>query len=587
MGLVFLALVLALIRLVCTAWTLQGLSGEENTYLLISQTYVGQIICAQTACLLLTLVCLLFITSIKPGVFFLFIAMLGSALSGHVAAAADHWSQTVVSVLHVVFAQLWLAGLISLGWQAKSSESTSDIWRLRLARFSKWALPAMSLILLSGILLSRWTVASWPGLLATPYGLLLMIKLMMVSGVLLCAFQLRRWLSTHPTSNAMARTWLTSEISLALAVLFMAGWLASTVPAAHETIFWPFTFRWAAVLAWQQDPVSTGQQLALGMMLGLIGLSLWLIWRQAYPRRAKWALIISVLTASVVTLAATSIPAYPSTYIHSPARLDTASVYAGQVLYEQHCLACHGLHARGDGPVARLNQLKPANLTEPHVNWHTHGDMFWWLSHGKGDMPGFADVLSIDERWHLINWLITLSMGYEARTLTPKPAPFNPWLPSIDFRFQMENNSFISLSEWRGLHAVHLVIVNQSAELKRAQELLTQMKGFPAQLVIVVKPEWSQVLDKGSCEAIIVADKNGDIAKAWSHYRRSFASPDFENQDQQVARTEFLIDRFGFVRARWRSDEMPTAAPVAELKVLYDSLSLEGEIKSAAIHQHD
>ena len=569
------------------AWTFQDLSNDENVFALIAQTYVGQILLAQTTCLLLTVVCLSFITAVKLGVCFLFVAMLGSALSGHVAAAADHWSQTVVSVLHVVFAQLWLAGVISLGWQAKSIEITSDIWHLRLARFSKWALPAMSLILLSGVFLSNWTVASWPGLLATPYGLLLMLKLMMVAGVLVCAWQLRLWLRTNLLSNATARTWLTSEISLALAVVFIASWLASTVPAAHETIVWPFSFRWAPVLAWQQDPVSTGQQLTLGMALGLTGIALWLVWRQAYQGRAKWALITGAVAASVVALTASSIPAYPSTYMHSPARLDTVSVAAGQVLYEQHCLACHGLNARGDGPVAQFNQLKPANLTEPHVNWHTHGDMFWWLSHGKGDMPGFADVLSVDERWHLINWLITLSLGYEARTLSTDPAPFNPWLPSIDFRFQMDNKNFISLSEWRGLHAVHLVIVNQSTELKRAQALLKQMKGFPAQLVIVVKPEWSQVLDKGACEAIIVADENGDIAKAWSHYRRSFASPDFENQDQQVARTEFLIDRFGFVRARWRSDEMPSAASVAELQVLYDSLSLEGEIKSAAIHQHD
>ena len=113
------------------------------------------------------------------------------------------------------------------------------------------------------------------------------------------------------------------------------------------------------------------------------------------------------------------------------------------------------------------------------------------------------------------------------------------------------------------------------------------MSGFPAQLVVVSRPEWLKDLVKGPCEAILVGDAHGEIAKAWSHYRRSFAAPDLLNEDTVVPRMEFLIDRFGFVRARWRSDEMPNALSLDELKVIYDSLAPEGEIKSAAIHQHD
>jgi hypothetical protein len=113
------------------------------------------------------------------------------------------------------------------------------------------------------------------------------------------------------------------------------------------------------------------------------------------------------------------------------------------------------------------------------------------------------------------------------------------------------------------------------------------MKGFPAQLVIVSRPEWLKDLVKGPCEAVLVGDADGDIARAWAHYRRSFAAPDLLNEETQVPRMEFLIDRFGFVRTRWRSDEAPNALSLDELKVVYDSLAPEGEIKSAAIHQHD
>jgi len=585
--LISFALCCALLRLGYTAWTLQDLSNEPFSLGLMVQTHVGQIVLAQVVCLLLALTSLMWLRNHKLSVCVLLLAMLGSALTGHVAAAAESWVQLLVSSLHVLLAQLWLSGVIGLWWRAKTSDAATNTWRLTLARFSIWALPGMLLILASGVSLANDTVASWAGLVATPYGLLLVLKLMMVAGALVCAWQLRTWLRGSQTSDAQARTWLTSELGLALAVLLMASWLASTIPAAHDTIVWPFSFRWAPVLAWQQDPTGTAQQLAWGAAAGVVGLMLWLLGRHTFRLLARVALCTGVLAALVVTLPATSITAYPTTYMHSSARLDVVSVTAGHALYEQHCQSCHGLHGHGDGPLAILNHMKPANLTEPHVNWHTHGDMFWWLSHGKGLMPGFADVLTVDERWHLINWLVAQSLGHEARSLTNTPAPFNPWLPSIDFRFQMDTTNFMSLSEWRGLHAVHLVFVNQKNELQRVRDLLQDMKGFPAQLVIVSRPEWLKDLVKGPCEAILVGDSEGVIAQAWSNYRRSFAAPDLFNEEPRVPRMEFLIDRYGFVRARWRSDESPSALSINELKQIYDTLSLEGKIKSAAIHQHD
>jgi len=36
----------------------------------------------------------------------------------------------------------------------------------------------------------------------------------------------------------------------------------------------------------------------------------------------------------------------------------------GATLYRSHCASCHGLKARGDGPVAQALQMKPADLTE-------------------------------------------------------------------------------------------------------------------------------------------------------------------------------------------------------------------------------
>ncbi|MBE9639361.1 c-type cytochrome [Salipiger mangrovisoli] len=36
----------------------------------------------------------------------------------------------------------------------------------------------------------------------------------------------------------------------------------------------------------------------------------------------------------------------------------------GQALYAVHCATCHGLDGRGEGPMAGVLMIKPANLTE-------------------------------------------------------------------------------------------------------------------------------------------------------------------------------------------------------------------------------
>ena len=575
------------LRVAVHAWSLQALLGESMSWISVLQTHVAQVLLAQAVLLSLAMLWFLWRGMHRVVVGGLLLAMAGMAFSGHVVSSSEDRVLSLVSVLHVLLAQLWLASLMGLWHAAGQGDVLHLTWRARLAQLSRWALPGMGVLLFTGVMISRWSVATWPGLLATTYGWVLLFKLCLVAAALTGAWRLRRWLRDSTAAHAWAKTWLSAELAAALGVVIGASWLAATVPAAHDAIEWPFAFRWAPVIAWKQDPTPTLQALLAAAALCLLGGGLWLWLRRRHRPLARGLGVGAGLLALAVALPATTIPAYPTTYMHSSARLDADSVMAGQALYQRLCTDCHGLHGMGDGPLAKQHRLPAANLTEPHVSWHTHGDMFWWLSHGRGAMPGFASVTSVDERWHLINHLIALSLGHESRSISDRPAPFNPWLPSIDFRFQMDNNNFMSLSEWRGLHPVHLIIVNQENELQRVRDLLKDMNGFPAQLVVVSKPAWLKDLVKGPCEAVLVPDTDGVIAKAWSHYRRSFAAPDFQNEETEVARIEFLIDRYGFVRARWRSDETPNALSLRELQGVYDSLSAEGPIKSAAIHQHD
>lgn len=89
------------------------------------------------------------------------------------------------------------------------------------------------------------------------------------------------------------------------------------------------------------------------------------------------------------------------------------SVVAGASIYAQNCAVCHGETGEGDGPAAAALEMKPADLHEDHVQALTDGGLFWIISHGKPDtpMPPWDNVLTEDERWHVVNFLRTFGEG--------------------------------------------------------------------------------------------------------------------------------------------------------------------------------
>jgi mono/diheme cytochrome c family protein len=75
----------------------------------------------------------------------------------------------------------------------------------------------------------------------------------------------------------------------------------------------------------------------------------------------------------------------------------------GPELYRAHCAACHGLDAKGGGPVAPTLKIKPADLTviaknnggifpETRVRKVISGDDPSLLSHGSREMPIWGPI---------------------------------------------------------------------------------------------------------------------------------------------------------------------------------------------------
>ena len=88
----------------------------------------------------------------------------------------------------------------------------------------------------------------------------------------------------------------------------------------------------------------------------------------------------------------------------NPHAADAASLKAGKTVYAAECADCHGKGGAGDGPGARDLESAVPSLTKPEIWRQSDGELFWKLSTGRGDMPGFDDMLGEDERWHVVNY---------------------------------------------------------------------------------------------------------------------------------------------------------------------------------------
>jgi putative copper resistance protein D len=219
------------------------------------------------------------------------------------------------------------------------------------------------------------------------------------------------------------------------------------------------------------------------------------------------------------------------------------------------------------------------------------GDMFWWVSHGKARsaMPAFGGVLIEKDRWNLINYVMALSLGYQARLIGPRAVSGFPWLPAIDFSLPEEDDPAASLISPRGASSKLLILVYEEAGLAKARDLLEKAAALPNLVSVMALPERLQdlrgALPADAHRAKVIIDASARILPAWMLYRRTLQHPDFNDSESDPAMMAFLIDRFGFVRARWRSDENAGVDP-ARFAADVRSFEQEPDIAGPDIHLH-
>ena len=100
----------------------------------------------------------------------------------------------------------------------------------------------------------------------------------------------------------------------------------------------------------------------------------------------------------------------------NPVAATPASVMAGAAAYKKYCAFCHGVDAKGNGPLAPKDSNPPNLIDATWVHGSTDGEIFTVIANGAGPdskMVGFKGKMPDQDLWHIVNYL---------RSLGPKPA---------------------------------------------------------------------------------------------------------------------------------------------------------------------
>lgn len=513
-----------------------------------------------------------------------FIASL--AWAGHGAATEQVPFDALhlpADILHLLATGAWLGALLPLAFMlsAVGREGSPDelaVAQAATLRFSTIALASVGTLLVTGIVNGWFLSGTIPALLGTRYGQLLLVKVLLFATMIAVASRNRRRfipVLTAAASDASVRlravrqlrTNVSAEASIGIFVLAIVGIMGILPPGLHTEPQWPLPF--------QVDlgEIAARVQTVLEVIAAAIVLCLVAVAFAAQKRRNRVlaASIVGFIVFSaigLVVLRPAIVRAYPTTYFASTQPYSAPSVARGAPIFAENCVVCHGAGGRGDGPMADKLPVRPADLTGPHLFAHKIGDIFWWVSYGSDNrvMPGFADKLTPDQRWDLINFVLARAAGVlTAKTSSQVTTTAAPPLP--DFAFE-QNAVQYTLSQM--LKSGPVLIVLFAAQPPTAR--LEQLAGLQPRLATAGLHIVAVGLGPKANDAPLIATVSDDVRATLALFRSR----------ADGGETELMLDRNASVRARWTASGSGGLADASAL--LADAVRVASIPVAAANH---
>ncbi len=503
--------------------------------------------------------------------------LIAGSLVSHTAAEELSFVAVLPYALHIILGGIWLGALpafliLLYVFIKNENDNASSIVGSALQRFSSIAVSVMLLIGITGIIVADRTFdGGYAAIVATPYGWILIAKLATLAIILMIAASVRsNWLprfvqnenveSVFNSAKQMLKL-VRIEYVLALGLLLLATVLSNTTPAKHAPIDeWPFPFRLSFEMTWGVSSVMIQFWIGFSLfVMACAAIQLGRIKRWNF-KRLVFIPVTLMIASFAIALPPISIEAYPETYQRTPVPFDAASIASGEKLFSENCATCHGPQGKGNGILSRtLSTMLPDMVMEPHVEEHTAGDLYHWISFGMEDtdMPGYADKLAEEDRWDLVNFFHALYRGYQARILTPEIVPNKPFIIPPSFYYGTQDGAGGILQDFREQGSVLLVLFSWPESKDRLEQLsraYTELNKQDAVILAVPKGE----LDGETIAHIssvmsfpIVTQGASEIVSSYALSRRTLSNPDIIGAGKIPEHMEFLIDRYGYLRARW------------------------------------
>lgn len=169
--------------------------------------------------------------------------LLTQSLAGHAGTGDLRLLTTLADWLHLVAMSTWIGGLVLLTVAMAAGPRLAEL-RVTVPRFSRVALTAVAVLVVTGSFQAILQVGSIGALPATPYGRLLLAKLSLVAVIVFLGAESREWAQRHTGPQDATglneaselrglQVSVLAEVVIAVAVLGVTAALVGTTPAKN------------------------------------------------------------------------------------------------------------------------------------------------------------------------------------------------------------------------------------------------------------------------------------------------------------------------------------------------------------------
>jgi copper transport protein len=163
--------------------------------------------------------------------------LLTSGLTSHGAALDRSIAGAGIAVdwLHILGATAWVGGLMGLLLCLPAGRREPGLLPRLLARFSRYALLASAVVLLSGVVQAVFEVGAWSALVDSAYGALVLLKAVLLLAMLALA-GFNTWQGRFAVLRgqiAVVRRGVWAELAIGVVVLAIAAVLTGTPPVVR------------------------------------------------------------------------------------------------------------------------------------------------------------------------------------------------------------------------------------------------------------------------------------------------------------------------------------------------------------------